>query len=156
MNFPTTAASAQSQQAGAAAVSKARAAFDGRPWPELPRTARARVLMRIADAVEAGSERTIRIGDPLLPTTQMGPLISARQRDKVRALIDIGVAEGARLAAGGGVPDLPAPLRDGFFVEPTVLADATMDMTVARQPRPAAPRPSPQRGGSPAPRQRTL
>lgn len=77
--------------------------------------------------------RTIRVGDPLLPTTQMGPLVSARQRDKVRALIDTGVAEGARLTAGGGVPDLPPHLRDGFFVEPTVLADATMDMTVARQ-----------------------
>ncbi len=87
------------------------------------------------DFVQALSARarTIRVGDPLLPTTQMGPLVSARQRDKVRALIDTGVAEGARLTAGGGVPDLPPHLRDGFFVEPTVLADATMDMTVARQ-----------------------
>ena len=58
--------------------------------------------------------RTIRVGDPLLPTTQMGPLVSARQRDKVRALIDTGVAEGARLTAGGGVPDLPPHLRDRF------------------------------------------
>jgi len=75
----------------------------------------------------------IRVGDPILPTTQMGPLISARQRDKVRDLIETGIAEGARLAAGGGAPALPEALRAGFFLEPTVLADATMEMTVARE-----------------------
>ncbi|MBS1693801.1 MAG: aldehyde dehydrogenase family protein [Actinobacteria bacterium] len=77
--------------------------------------------------------RAIRVGDPTESDTQMGPLISARQRDKVRALIDTGMREGARLAAGGSVPHLPESLRDGFFVEPTVLADATMEMTVARE-----------------------
>lgn len=77
--------------------------------------------------------RDIRIGDPKLPDTQMGPLISARQRDKVLDLIRTGPAEGARLAAGGGVPDLPEHLREGFFLQPTVLADATMEMTVARE-----------------------
>ena len=73
----------------------------------------------------AARAAAIRVGDPTLPDTQMGPLISARQRDKVRALIDTGIAEGARLAAGGGQPELPEPLRAGFFLEPTVLADAT-------------------------------
>jgi acyl-CoA reductase-like NAD-dependent aldehyde dehydrogenase len=77
--------------------------------------------------------RSIRVGDPMAPDTQMGPLISAIQRDKVRRLIQTGADEGARLAAGGGVPDLPEPLRDGFFLEPTVLADATIDMTAARE-----------------------
>ncbi|WP_142282816.1 aldehyde dehydrogenase family protein, partial [Mycobacterium aquaticum] len=62
---------------------------------------------------------------------RLGPLISERQRDKVRALIDTGREEGARVAAGGGTPELPAPLHDGFFLQPTVLADATMAMTVA-------------------------
>ncbi|MCV7229231.1 aldehyde dehydrogenase family protein [Mycolicibacterium komossense] len=75
----------------------------------------------------------IRVGDPTRPDTQMGPLISARQRDKVRDLIETGVAEGARLAAGGGIPELPDTLQDGFFLEPTVLADADMQMTVALQ-----------------------
>ncbi|MGB3481841.1 MAG: aldehyde dehydrogenase family protein [Mycobacterium sp.] len=75
--------------------------------------------------------RAIRIGDPTAPDTQMGPLISARQRDKVRDLINVGVAEGARLIAGGGVPELPDALQDGFFLQPTVLADASIDMTVA-------------------------
>ena len=64
----------------------------------------------------AARAAAIRVGDPTLPDTQMGPLISARQRDKVRALIDTGIAEGARLAAGGGQPDLPEPLRAGFFL----------------------------------------
>ncbi|WP_416562121.1 aldehyde dehydrogenase [Nocardia testacea] len=81
----------------------------------------------------AGRARAIRIGDPAAADTQLGPLISARQRDRVRELIDIGVREGARLVAGGGVPDLPAPLRGGFFLEPTVLADATNDMTVSQE-----------------------
>ncbi len=74
----------------------------------------------------------ITVGDPGSPQTQMGPLISARQRDKVRRLIQTGVDEGARLAAGGDIPELPDGLHDGFFLSPTVLADATMAMTVAR------------------------
>ncbi|MEU9429311.1 aldehyde dehydrogenase [Streptomyces sp. NPDC048342] len=82
-------------------------------------------LARRADA--------IRIGDPSDPATQIGPLVSAVQRDKVLALIEKGRSEGARVAAGGGAPDLPAPLDGGFFVRPTVLADATMDMQVARE-----------------------
>lgn len=77
--------------------------------------------------------RAIRLGDPSLPTTQMGPLISALQRDKVRMLIDKGVAEGATLAAGGDVPTLPEPFDHGYFLQPTVLADATIEMTVARE-----------------------
>jgi acyl-CoA reductase-like NAD-dependent aldehyde dehydrogenase len=81
----------------------------------------------------AARASAIRIGNPTLPETQMGPLISALQRDKVRKLIETGIAEGARLAAGGGVPELPEPLQGGFFLQATVLADATIDMTVARQ-----------------------
>ncbi len=85
---------------------------------------------RFVDAL-ATRARAIRVGDPSLPTTQMGPLISATQRDKVRALIDAGLAEGARLAAGGGAPDLAPPLQSGFFLEPTVLSEATMAMSIA-------------------------
>ncbi|WP_059018793.1 aldehyde dehydrogenase family protein [Mycobacterium sp. M26] len=81
----------------------------------------------------AARARAIRVGDPALPITQMGPLISATQRDKVRALIDSGLAQGARLAAGGGVPALDPRLQSGFFLEPTVLSEASMDMAVASQ-----------------------
>ncbi len=85
--------------------------------------------------VEALAERarSIRLGDPALPSTQMGPLISARQRDKVAALIGTGLDEGATLKAGGQAPSLPSPFDGGFFLAPTVLSDATMDMTVARE-----------------------
>jgi acyl-CoA reductase-like NAD-dependent aldehyde dehydrogenase len=51
----------------------------------------------------------------------------------VRRLIDIGVAEGARLTAGGGIPQLPAPLDNGFYLEPTVLAGATNGMRVSQE-----------------------
>ncbi|WP_109750933.1 aldehyde dehydrogenase family protein [Mycolicibacterium fortuitum] len=84
-------------------------------------------------AALAARARAIRLGDPALPETQMGPLISARQRDKVAALIQTGLDEGAALKAGGPTPALPSPFENGFFLSPTVLSDATMDMTVARE-----------------------
>ncbi|MEL6585811.1 MAG: betaine-aldehyde dehydrogenase [Pseudomonadota bacterium] len=67
----------------------------------------------------------IRLGDPHDDTTQMGPLISAAQRDKVAALVATGTAEGARLITGG------TALRGNFFA-PTLFADVTDDMTIAR------------------------
>ncbi|HOZ57748.1 MAG TPA: aldehyde dehydrogenase [Nakamurella multipartita] len=84
------------------------------------------------DALAAQAD-AIRIGDPALPTTQLGPLISAAQRDKALRYVQIGLDEGARLAAGGTVPDLPGPLNQGFYVRPTVLADATNDMRIAQE-----------------------
>ncbi|SDY63310.1 aldehyde dehydrogenase [Herbiconiux ginsengi] len=90
--------------------------------------------------------KAIRVGDPTHPETQMGPLISARQRDKVSALVESGREEGATVTAGGGVPEFGSDaatgtpdaagsdaLRGGYFYEPTVLADASMDMRVARE-----------------------
>ncbi|GAA2734675.1 aldehyde dehydrogenase [Actinocorallia aurantiaca] len=69
-------------------------------------------------------------GDPTDPGVLMGPLINARQRDRVLAYIDKGVAEGARVALGGGRPE---HLTRGYYVEPTVLADVAPDATVARE-----------------------
>ena len=66
-------------------------------------------------AALAARATAIRIGDPALPDTQMGPLISARQRDKVRELIDTGIAEGARLAAGGGHPGPAGTVAGGLL-----------------------------------------
>jgi acyl-CoA reductase-like NAD-dependent aldehyde dehydrogenase len=90
------------------------------------------VYTEFVEALSARA-RAIRVGDPARPDTQMGPLISARQRDKVRGLIDTGVAEGARLTAGGDVPHLPPDLQHGFFLQPTVLADASIGMTVSQE-----------------------
>jgi acyl-CoA reductase-like NAD-dependent aldehyde dehydrogenase len=74
----------------------------------------------------------IRVGDPFAKTTQMGPVVSARQRQRVLDFVEIGLAEGAWLVAGGGVPE---HLKDsgGFYVEPTVFADVTPEMRIARE-----------------------
>ena len=61
----------------------------------------------------------------------IGPVVSATQRDKIRRLIAAGIAEGARLVAGGA--DAPPRLERGYFVRPTVFADVTNEMTVARE-----------------------
>jgi betaine-aldehyde dehydrogenase len=76
-------------------------------------------------------ERTERIvlGDPLVEATQMGPLVSAAQLEKVMGYIARAQAEGARLVTGGG----RAGLNDGCFVQPTVFADVTDTMTLARE-----------------------
>jgi acyl-CoA reductase-like NAD-dependent aldehyde dehydrogenase len=73
--------------------------------------------------------KTIRIGDPASPETQLGPVISERQRQRVLAFASQGVEEGARLMCGGRVP---ASQGEGFFVEPTVFADVTPTMSIAR------------------------
>ena len=84
--------------------------------------------------LERLAERTkkIRLGDPLDPDTQMGPLISQAQHKKVLDYIETGKAEGATLLCGGGVPRLQG-LEDGFFVEPTVFTDVRDDMRIARE-----------------------
>jgi aldehyde dehydrogenase (NAD+) len=69
-------------------------------------------------------------GDPLDESTRLGPLVSARQRARVGDHIARGVAEGARLVAGG--PDAPVP-PVGHFVAATVLADVAPDATVAQE-----------------------
>lgn len=74
----------------------------------------------------------IRLGDPLDPATQMGPLISAAQREKVLGYIETGRAEGATLLTGGGAPRLQG-FEDGFYVEPTVFAGVTDAMRIARE-----------------------
>ncbi|WP_187970118.1 betaine-aldehyde dehydrogenase [Aquibium microcysteis] len=76
--------------------------------------------------------KAIRIGDPLDPETQMGPLINAQQHEKVMGYIAIGKAEGATLACGGGVPRLQG-LEGGFFVEPTIFTGVVDDMRIARE-----------------------
>jgi aldehyde dehydrogenase (NAD+) len=70
-------------------------------------------------------------GDPSEPTTGLGPLVSAVQRDKVRSYIETGIKEGATLVAGG--PDAPAGLEKGYFIQPTVFSNVTNDMTIARE-----------------------
>jgi betaine-aldehyde dehydrogenase len=76
--------------------------------------------------------RKIRLGRPTDPACEMGCLVSRAQQAKVLASVEIGKQEGARLVLGGGVPADP-DLRDGAFVEPTVFADVTPAMRIARE-----------------------
>ncbi len=69
-------------------------------------------------------------GDPDDPANVMGPLISARQRERVMGYIESGKAEGARLIAGGNIA---TDKGAGFFVEPTCFVDVTNDMKIARE-----------------------
>jgi betaine-aldehyde dehydrogenase len=68
------------------------------------------------------------IGDPMDLATTVGPMVSDRQRGIVETFIRTGIAEGARLVAGGHRPNLP-----GFYIAPAVFADVTDDMTIARE-----------------------
>ena len=74
----------------------------------------------------------IRIGDPLDPATHIGPMVSHAQRDKVLSYIETGKREGADLVCGGGVPVLQG-FENGAFIEPTVFANVTDGMTIARE-----------------------
>ncbi|MGN7291966.1 betaine-aldehyde dehydrogenase [Rhizobium sp. SAFR-030] len=71
------------------------------------------------------------VGDPQDERTQMGPLVSFAQREKVLGYIDKGKAEGATLVTGGGIPNTVS--GEGFYVQPTVFADVTDEMTIARE-----------------------
>ncbi|MEU6059420.1 aldehyde dehydrogenase family protein [Streptomyces sp. NPDC047097] len=64
-----------------------------------------------------------------VPGERVGPLVNAGQRERVRGYIERGIAEGARLVAGG--PD--APLPAGYYVRPTVFADVTPEMAIAQE-----------------------
>lgn len=83
----------------------------------------------IVDAVAALADG-MAVGDPLDPSTEIGPLVSSRQRERVLGYIDIGKNSGARLVAGGSPPeDQPR----GWFVVPTVFADVANSDRLARE-----------------------
>ncbi len=63
----------------------------------------------------------IRIGDPMLDVTELGPLASARHRDRVLSFVDVARKDGAVLLTGGGRPSLGGDLDHGFFAEPTAV-----------------------------------
>jgi betaine-aldehyde dehydrogenase len=76
--------------------------------------------------------KAIRLGDPLDPETQMGPLVSQRQRERVLDYMRLGVAEGARLLCGGDAVRLQG-FEQGAFVAPTIFVDVRDDMRIARE-----------------------
>jgi betaine-aldehyde dehydrogenase len=97
--------------------------------------AQTRVLFprhRYAEGVDAlaAAVAKLRVGDPSEMTTEIGPLVAERQRERVLGYVDKGKAEGARCVVGGG---RPAQFARGWFVEPTLFADVDNRMTIARE-----------------------
>lgn len=86
------------------------------------------------EEVKAHLVRTVanvKVGDPQQTDTQIGPLVTAKQYDRVQNYIRLGIEEGAELLCGGeGRPD---GLSHGYFVKPTVFANVTPQMTIARE-----------------------
>ncbi|ETW26546.1 aldehyde dehydrogenase [Mycobacterium gastri] len=83
-----------------------------------------------AVGIAAKTMSSIRPGDPNEPGTVCGPLISARQRDRVQGYLDLAIAEGGSFACGGG---RPAGRDVGYFIEPTVIAGLTNEARPARE-----------------------
>ncbi len=75
---------------------------------------------------------TIRIGDPFDPATQLGPVISAKQRDRVLAYARYGHEDGARHRHGGVAAQVPG-FEGGYFVEPTIFSDVRADMRIFQE-----------------------
>ena len=87
--------------------------------------------MEEAAALAASVARATIVGDPTDEKTEVGPLVSELQWNKVQGLIQKGIDEGATLAAGG--TGRPAGLNKGYFARPTVFANVSNDMTIARE-----------------------
>jgi betaine-aldehyde dehydrogenase len=99
--------------------------------------ARSRILVERSahdEVVELFAEATkkVVVGDPADDATQVGTLVSFKQRDRVRDYIEIGLSEGATLVVGGAAPDDPA-LADGAYLMPTVFDGVSNDMRIARE-----------------------
>jgi aldehyde dehydrogenase (NAD+) len=92
----------------------------------VPRGRQAEALIAAKEAAEA-----IVVGDPRNEATEMGPLVSKMQFDKVQKLIQAGIDEGAALVTGG--IGRPADLNRGWFVRPTVFGDVINSMTISKE-----------------------
>jgi betaine-aldehyde dehydrogenase len=75
--------------------------------------------------------KTFTVGDPLVGEAKLGPVVSAAQRERVRAYIRKGLEEGARLLTGGA--EAPEGLAKGYYVRPTVFGNVKPDSTIAQE-----------------------
>lgn len=87
--------------------------------------------MNEAIAVAKSVAEGTKAGDPRAADTKIGPVVSSIQWDKIQTLIKKGIEEGATLVAGG--PGRPEGVEKGYYVRPTVFANVTNDMTIARE-----------------------
>ena len=87
---------------------------------------------RYQEVVDALVEKVsaMKVGDPLDPAVEVGPLVAERQRDRVEGYFKIGQDEGAKIAIGGG---RPSGLDKGWFVDPTVFVDVDNSMRIAQE-----------------------
>jgi aldehyde dehydrogenase (NAD+) len=76
--------------------------------------------------------KTLTLGDPLDPATDVGPVITKQQQQRILAYLDGAKAQGATAVVGGGAPDGPQ-FQNGNWVEPTIFTGVTNDMTIARE-----------------------
>jgi aldehyde dehydrogenase (NAD+) len=81
-------------------------------------------------AIAKAAAESMTVGDPK-GNAQMGPVVSEVQWNKIQGLIKKGIEEGATLVTGG--PDRPEGIEKGYFVKPTVFANVTNDMTIAKE-----------------------
>jgi aldehyde dehydrogenase (NAD+) len=84
-----------------------------------------------AEAIAAKVSEAVVVGDPAAEKTTMGPVVSEVQFNKIQALIEKGIAEGAKLVTGG--PGRPEGLKKGYYIRPTVFSQANNEMTIARE-----------------------
>jgi aldehyde dehydrogenase (NAD+) len=89
-----------------------------------------RAKMAEAAAIAKQAAEATTVGDPN-GNSAMGPVVSETQWNKIQGLIEQGIKEGATLVAGG--PGRPEGLDKGYYVKPTIFADVTNDMTIARE-----------------------
>ena len=120
------------EKAGAAAVKGMNFAWQGQSCGSTSRLmlhedVYDKVLPMVLDRI-----RKMKAGDPLDPTSSMGPMNSKMQYDKTMDYIEIAKKDGATLVAGGKRPSGPE-FDKGFWVEPTVFTDVTMDMRIAKE-----------------------
>src|SRR5215467_9170519 len=87
--------------------------------------------MKEVAAIAKGVAEKTKAGDPRAEGTNIGPVVNRTQWDKIQTLIKKGIDEGATLVTGG--PGLPEGVNKGFYVRPTIFADVTSDMTIARE-----------------------
>jgi acyl-CoA reductase-like NAD-dependent aldehyde dehydrogenase len=90
-----------------------------------------RAKLEQAEALAAAVANNIKVGDPFAEGTNVGPLASAAQRDRVQMYINKGIEEGAKLIAGGA--GAPEGLNTGYYVKPTVFSEVSNDMTIAQE-----------------------
>jgi aldehyde dehydrogenase (NAD+) len=116
--------------AAAKVIAQATTVMSGQVCAALSRVIVPRACYDRFVAAVSAEIASITVGDPFAPASQMGPMASNRQRERVESFIARGKAEGARITAGG---NRPAGLDRGFFIQPTVFSDVSNSMAIAQE-----------------------